>query len=320
MSKPGNTNPKRKPRTRAAKQTNITLKGLGLYINLLTDFGFKRVFGIKEVMIHFLNSVLPVEGGITDLYYANTERLGITCGERKAIYDLYCTTKNGEHIIVELQAIYQEYFKDRILFYIARLIQEQARKGPDWDFKLAHIYSINILDFCLDGKPEKEIQDGKYISYVQLIDRDTHKLFYDKLTIVFIELPGFTKELNQLKDFLEQWIYIIRHLHEFDNIPEALRNEIFEIVFQEAEIARMTTQQVTKYFKDLNDMNVVKNEMSRRDRIIAEVRSAYAAEQSAHAAERSAHAAERNAHAATSRTLEAALTELANLKQQFSLN
>ena len=47
----------------------------------------QRIFGIKEVMIKFLNSVLDVEGGIVDLQYGNPEKLGFTQFDRKAVYD-----------------------------------------------------------------------------------------------------------------------------------------------------------------------------------------------------------------------------------------
>jgi predicted transposase/invertase (TIGR01784 family) len=88
-----------------------------VYINLLTDFGFKRIFGIKEVMITFLNTVLDIEGGIKDLRYGNPEKLGFSQYERKAVYDLYCITGKDEHIIVEIQSASQVYFKDRTLLY-----------------------------------------------------------------------------------------------------------------------------------------------------------------------------------------------------------
>ena len=73
---------------------------MSVFINLQTDFGFKLVFGIKEVMLNFLNAVLDIEGGITDLTYGNTEILGLTQDDRKAIYDLICTTGKGEQIII----------------------------------------------------------------------------------------------------------------------------------------------------------------------------------------------------------------------------
>ena len=96
-------------------------------------------------------------------------------------------------------------------------------------------------------------------------------MFYDKLTFVYIELPCFTKELEDVKTFFEQWIYIIKHLHELNDLPEKLRqDEVFEILFETAKIARMTKNEVNNYLKDLNDMNIVKNEIRTRDRIIAE--------------------------------------------------
>ena len=295
----------RKPSSTA----RLKVEELGVYINLLTDFGFKRIFGIKEVMIHFLNTVLDIEGGITEISYSNPERLGLTADDRKAIYDLYCTTGNDEHIIVEMQAIHQQYFKDRVLLYATRLFHEQSVKGKNWDCNLHPVYSINILDFRLDVNLETE----KYTSHVQLMDRDTKTVFYDKLTFVYIELPRFTKELSQLKSFFEQWIFLIRHLHELNEIPETLRNEIFDTVFQQAKIARMTKQQITKYIKDLNNMNIVKNELAYRDNIIAEQGNAIAYRDSI-------IAEQGNKLAMTNTKLEAALAELNALRQAHALN
>ena len=113
---------------------------LSVYINLLTDFGFKRVFGIKKVMLDFLNVVLNIPGGITDLTYGNVEILGLTKDDRKAIFDLICITGNGDRIIVEIQNIEQEFYKDRMLVYVAQLIQEQNVQGKvsdkNWNYKL----------------------------------------------------------------------------------------------------------------------------------------------------------------------------------------
>ena len=261
---------------RKKKQPKVV--DLGVYVNLLTDFGFKRIFGIKEVMIHFLNTVLApeIKDSIVDLHYDNTERLGITQFDRRAFYDLICTTGRGERIIVEMQAIWQEFYKDRILFYASYLIQDQNEKGEEWDFKLPPIYSINIVNFLFD---EADLTSEKYTSYVQLIDRDTHKLFYDKLTIVCVELPRFTKELNELKTFLEQWMFIIRRLHELDDIPEALRNEVFEKLFEEAKIARMTKEEKDMYYqslKNLSSMNIAQIEHNKLKKANVELRKAYA--------------------------------------------
>ena len=76
------------------------------YINLLTDFGFKRVFGTesnKNLLIDFLNTLLPPHHQIQDLTFINTENLGSTALDRKAIFDIYCQGENGERFIVEIQ-------------------------------------------------------------------------------------------------------------------------------------------------------------------------------------------------------------------------
>lgn len=102
------------------------------YINPFTDFGFKKLFGSepnKDLLIDFLNQVLPVRHKIKDLTYARTEQLGNSEADRKAIFDLYCVGENGERFIVEMQKAKQNFFKDRSVYYASFPIQEQARKA-----------------------------------------------------------------------------------------------------------------------------------------------------------------------------------------------
>jgi predicted transposase/invertase (TIGR01784 family) len=266
-----------KPKTSSTRIKALKAKDLGVYINLLTDFGFKRVFGIKDVMIGFLNTVLDIEGGIKDLQYGNPEKLGFSQYERKAVYDLYCITGKEEHIIVEIQSAPQVFFIDRTLSYVSRLISSLSEKGKDWNFELPKVYSINILDFTFEealmplGVKIKRTDENKYVSKVKLMDCDTKEVFYDKLTLVYIELPCFSKELKDLKTFFEQWIYIIKHLHELNDLPENLcKDEVFGILFEIAKIARMSKNEVNNYLKVLNNMNIVKNEIRTRDNIIVQ--------------------------------------------------
>jgi len=103
------------------------------YINPFTDFGFKKLFGTelnKDLLIDFLNEVvLPQNKKIADLKYRSNEHMGQTELDRKAIFDLYCMSSNGERFIVEMQKAKQNYFKDRSVFYSTFPIQEQAQTG-----------------------------------------------------------------------------------------------------------------------------------------------------------------------------------------------
>ncbi len=149
------------------------------YINPFTDFGFKKLFGTefnKELLVDFLNQVLGERERIHDLTYLNTENLGNTETDRKAIFDLYCENEKGEKFIIELQNVKQQYFKDRSIFYSTFPIQSQAPKGREWDYYLKAVYTIGILNFSFPDLSEQ----GRYLREVQLIDKETHEVFYDK--------------------------------------------------------------------------------------------------------------------------------------------
>ena len=122
------------------------------YINPLTDFGFKKLFGTepnKALLIDFLNQILPKRHQIKNLNYSRNEQLALKELDRKAIFDLYCIGVSGERFIVEMQKAKQNYFKDRSIYYSSFPIQEQAQKG-DWNYELDPVYTIGILDFIFD--------------------------------------------------------------------------------------------------------------------------------------------------------------------------
>ena len=55
------------------------------YISLLTDFGFKRIFGTapnKDLLINFLNCLFAGRKVIKDLKYNNSEHVGDIYTER----------------------------------------------------------------------------------------------------------------------------------------------------------------------------------------------------------------------------------------------
>jgi predicted transposase/invertase (TIGR01784 family) len=89
------------------------------YLNPFTDYGFKKIFGeegAQEYLLDFINSILPERHHIKDLEYSKNEHLGITEHDRKAIVDIRCKTISGENIIIELQKVKQNYFKDRSIY------------------------------------------------------------------------------------------------------------------------------------------------------------------------------------------------------------
>ena len=231
------------------------------YINLFTDYGFKKIFGEepnKNLLLDFLNELLKEEQGeIRDLTYLKTEQLGDTDIDRKAIFDLYCENERGEKFIVELQKSKQNFFKDRALYYSTFPIREQAERG-DWNFKLKAVYTVAILDFVFDEDKDKP---EKYRYDVKLTDIDTNRVFYDKLTFIYLEMPKFSKNLDELKTRFDKWLYVIRNLNRLERIPDTLREQVFEQLFDTAEIARFTPDQVRSYEKSLKYYRDMKNSL-----------------------------------------------------------
>jgi len=227
------------------------------YINLLTDFGFKRLFGTepnKELLIDFLNVMLPPKHKVQDVSYRNNENLGNTPLDRKAIFDIYCESKTGEKFIVELQKAKQNYFKDRSVYYATFPIQEQALKG-DWNYKLSSVYTIGILDFIFEDHEE----EAELFHIVELKNQKC-KVFYDKLKFIYVELPKFTKTVDQLESHFDKWLFLLKHLSELEAPPEALQEMVFEQLFEIAEIANFSAveqeayENSLKYYRDLQNV------------------------------------------------------------------
>ncbi|EHQ26913.1 Rpn family recombination-promoting nuclease/putative transposase [Mucilaginibacter paludis] len=222
------------------------------YIDLMTDFGFKRIFGTdpnKDLLIAFLNEVFRGRKHIVDLVYNKNEHPGDTIYEGGAIFDLLCTGNDGEHFIIEVQRGRQENFKQRALFYTSRLISEQAPKGnrSQWAYNFSEVYLIALLeDFTLEDSPAND-----YLHDICLCNRDTGKIFYENLGYTYIELRKFVKTEAELTSELDNWLSLLKNMSSMDKIPLYLRKPIFEKLFNIAAYSSLTKEEKAMYDSSL---------------------------------------------------------------------
>ena len=229
------------------------------YISLLTDFGFKRIFGKKPnkmLLIDFLNALFDGEQVVRDVTYLNSEHVGDVYAERKAIFDVYCENERGEKFIVEMQNAYQTYFKDRSLYYATFPIREQAPKGSAWDFQLQHVYVVALLNYDLQ---EAAFAEEDIHHDVGLLDKKTHRVFNDKLTFKYVEIAKFDKPLERLETCYDKWLFVLKNLSRLERQPKELRDKVFDRVFKEAEIAHFTLAELRHYEDSLKAFRDVKN-------------------------------------------------------------
>ena len=229
------------------------------YISLLTDFGFKRIFGSapnKDLLICFLNSLFNGKQVVKDVSYLNPEHVGDVYTDRRAIFDVYCEGENGEKFIVEMQNAYQTYFKDRSLFYSTFPIREQAPKENGWDFKINHVYTVALLNFNMY---EDAFDKEKTRHHVQLCNTATHKISYDKQEFIYVVLAKFNKTLGELETLYEKWLYALKNLYKLSQRPKELCDKVFDRLFEEAEIAKFSPLEMREYEASKKAYRDIKN-------------------------------------------------------------
>lgn len=221
---------------------------IGKYIDPLSDFGFKLLFGSepnKEMLIDFLNELFKGKKVITNLVFNKNEQPGPQSDYRKSIFDLTCTGQDGEEFIIEVQRIHQLFFMDRAIYYTSTHIHNQGPKGKrNWDFKLKEVYLIGLMDFTFKGSAPET-----YLHRIHLADEATGKVFYNKLGYTFIEIPKFVKTEKELETDLDKWLYVLKNMSTLEKIPVFLNKRIFQKLFSIAEVAKLTKEEYMRYEK-----------------------------------------------------------------------
>lgn len=235
------------------------------YITPYIDYGFKKLFGTemnKELLISFLNALFMGKETVKDLRYLPNEHFG-QYDSRRGIFDVYCENESGDNFIVEMQNTNQKYYKDQSVLYATFPIQEQAKIGQDWDFELKKVYTIGILNFVFD----EDKDDKEYLHHVvMLMDTKKKTVFYDKLTFIYLELPKFTKTEDELETMFDKWLFILRHLSEFPERPAVFHEEIFNQLFEQAEIARFTFDERWAYEGSVKAYRDIRNSIITAER------------------------------------------------------
>lgn len=218
------------------------------YLNLLTDYAFKMVFGQdrnKDILLDFINAVLDGDERVVELQYRNSERLGLVDEDRKVVFDLLCENDRGEKILVELQQARENWFKDRALFYASSLIQEQGIRGK-WDYHLKATYVIAILNFTIES-------GSQFVHRIFLHNQTTSTRWSNSLQMVFLEIPKVPEQIQNCQSHFIRWLHLIGHMHHFSDMPQETQVAIFQRLFQICEIGKFPESERKHYLKNLSE-------------------------------------------------------------------
>src|SRR5690606_39914011 len=86
------------------------------------------------------------------------------------------------------------------------------------------------------------------------MDMETHEIFYDKLTFMYLEIPNFRKREEELESLFDKWMYVLKNLSRLQDRPRALQEKIFKRLFSAAEIAKLNPQEMKAYDESLKGL------------------------------------------------------------------
>ncbi|MEG3940759.1 MULTISPECIES: Rpn family recombination-promoting nuclease/putative transposase [unclassified Microcoleus] len=188
------------------------------FISAKTDFGFKKIFGSpqsKEILISFLNAMLyDAQPTIEDLEIIDPYAAPSVTGLKDTYLDVKAKITGNKTVIIEMQVINVEAFTKRVVYNAAKTYATQLRPREGYS-KLNPLIALTITDFILFENTEK------FLTHFVFKELEENFEYYNReIELVFVELPKFNKELEQVENLIQSWIYFIKNAPLFDEMPE----------------------------------------------------------------------------------------------------
>ena len=218
------------------------------FINPKIDFAFKKIFGgneSKPILISFLNALI-YDGNPT---IADLEIIDPYLGSRVQYFkdsylDVQAKLAGGQIVIIEMQVLNVESFAKRVVYNTAKAYSTQLFRGQGYS-KLRPVIALTITDFKMFD------DDQEVISH--FLFKEKKRLFEypdPGMEMIFIELPKFNKQLDQLETLTDKWVYFMKNAPSLEVVPSTMEN-VSEI--QQAFAIANETNLNPEELKDLED-------------------------------------------------------------------
>ena len=214
------------------------------YLDPKADLTFKKVFGNHpDLVISLLNALLPFdtpEEEVVSVEYLPAELVPDNPLHKNSIVDVRCRDARGRQFIVEMQMVWSQEFKMRVLFNASKAYVRQLDRSENYRL-LQPVYSLNLVNEIFE--PDME----QYYHYYRLVHSERTDKVIDGLHLVFIELPKFQPHNYSEKKMQVLWLRYLTEISEqtrrapqelLDN-PEVCKalTEVEESAYTDAELA-----------------------------------------------------------------------------------
>jgi predicted transposase/invertase (TIGR01784 family) len=218
------------------------------------DVTFKKVFGQHaELLLSFLNALLPLKGDqvIESIEYLTPEMIPEIPNAKFSVVDVQCKDKAERKFVVEMQMVWSEEFKSRVLFNASKAYVSQLEKGKEYKI-LQPVYSLNIVNDIFDTDLPKD----EYYHYYQLVhDKHSDKVI-EGLHIAFVELPKFKPKNEEETKMRDLWLRFLTEINEATKtVPSELtENPLTNKAVALMEEAGMTDGERYAYYKNIDNV------------------------------------------------------------------
>ncbi len=189
------------------------------FIDPKTSFAFQRLFGAtapSEIPLSLFNALLEPPQPIAALDFSVSERLVPAGGRPESATIARAHYEDGSTVLVDARAINLPTLKKRLLFNAAKTYCSQLNRSPQQP-EILPIVALAILDFEMFD-PEVEL-----VSRFTFCETEQQFPFpAGELQLIVVELPKFTKTLEELETAGDCWLYFLRHAPELAAVPEVL--------------------------------------------------------------------------------------------------
>ncbi len=216
------------------------------FLDIRTDFAFKKVFGSKESkprLISFLNAVLDFDDDaqITDLTIIDPYNIPKLKGMKDTYVDVKAELTDKTTVIIEMQMLNHPGFEKRVLYNAAKNYSMQLVKGQRYDL-LKPVIALNIVNFNMFD------ESNEMISAYKLLDKKNFTHYNDDIELVFIELNKFTKTKDQCQDIQDDWIYFVKNAGDMSDIPDNVSSSV-QSAYEVSNEAGMTKEELEIQYK-----------------------------------------------------------------------
>jgi len=251
-----------------------------IFVDPKNDVAFRKIFGDenkKEILISFLNNILEFAGTdkeIMDITIQNPYQVPKLKELKETILDIKAVDKRNIHYIIEMQVFHTTAFEKKVLYYVSKASYRQLNKAEEYP-KLNQVIFLGFLNFNLfqgvapppyycigsgkEHREEKVYQESKvseginkenpdYATRHLILDEKTNENHFQDFEFNFVELPKFTKTLEELKDIKDKWIYFVKNAGTMKMIPRELQEpKELQEAFESAKQMKWSKKELEAY-------------------------------------------------------------------------